>query len=93
MERRDAELEIFEIAKAVGHAFEHLDLVVDAFDGARGDRVVERVEETPPVGGDLVGEGFDEGDAAAPCFREPLGGIRFCRGPIAAAPGPQGVRS
>ena len=59
MKEGQAEFEVFDIAEAVGLAFEDLDLVVDSFERTSGDPVIEVGKKAVSVCSERLGQ-FDE---------------------------------
>ena len=59
MESEKAESKVAVVAKAVGHAFESFDFVVDTFDGAGRDGFVEISQDAVTMGLHGIGH-FDE---------------------------------
>ena len=63
-------IEVIVVTEAVGHTFDGLDFVADAFHRAGGDRLVEIGEDTVTVGFDGIGEFRQFGDVGRPCGRD-----------------------
>ena len=87
MEAVEFEVKELLVAIAIGGAGHGTDLVIDAFEFAAGDRVLEVVEDAGGVGAQGLGQAFHLADAAAqgagdPAFQEAVHGV-------AGAPGPE----
>lgn len=84
MKTVDLKLEELDVPVSVRHPLHHLDLVVRAFQGTRGDPVVIPGQDTPTMGGQQGGEldqHRDAGHLGAPApVRQELPGLPLQRG-------------
>ena len=60
VEEVESELKVLHIPEAVGAPFQHLDLVVEAFQGAGRDAVLEVVEQAAAVAVEGACQAFEE---------------------------------
>jgi hypothetical protein len=63
----DLEEEVGVVSEAVGHAFDDLDLVVDAFDAVRAQGKLAVRQDPGQIGLELGGEVFERFDPASSC--------------------------
>lgn len=86
MKEADSEFEISQVAEAIGLSFEHLGLVVGAFNFSYSHAMGEERETTVPMRGHLVCEFYRQSDSTGPSLVEPAHQMEFCQAPIGAVP-------